>query len=247
MVFARHRYSLTAVVAVCVALSLSSCQQFFTASWGTAFVRDPSTLVGNLDADNAAELVDSAKSSPDLSLALLESMDEVIADASAAEVPALQAVAVDAAVNASGVAGAIVEQVQPVLEIVMGEDLSDPTVQEDLVNIVETALGSLDNLAAAGAGLTAVLPDPDADPTAYAAFVDAATPDQLAMAAVTLLASAAEASPLSLTDFVASIDPSSPSADVKLAVDLANSAATEYAADGGTGPLASILASLNLY
>ncbi len=241
----RKAINLASLLMLGFAASLVSCQNFFTTSLGTPFVRDSSTLVANLTVDNVADCVESAKNDQSLSLAILDSLSSLIDTASAEEVPALQSAALDAAVNASGVGTAIGEIISDstVLDIVLSGDLSDQTTQDELIGYVDDVLTGLDNLSEASSLLVDVLPDPT-DTTAYAAFVDSSTPEQLAMAAVTLLADAATSSGDDLVTFVSTLDTSD--SEIALAMDLATSAADKYAVEGGTGAFSSILSAFGL-
>ncbi|WP_304221660.1 hypothetical protein, partial [Gracilinema caldarium] len=119
----------------------------------------------------------------------------------------------------------------------------------DIIPVISDAIAGLSNLAPSATALTTILPDPS-DIEAFDAFVSQASPEELAMAAVVLLAAEAQASG-SVADYISYFDPSNPASDPAseaetLAVALAEAAATAYATSGGTGPLADILAGLNL-
>jgi hypothetical protein len=119
---------------------------------------------------------------------------------------------------------------------------SDPSA---VINLVSNAVSGLTLLAPSGSALAAVLPPPTST-AAYDAFVSQAAPEDLAMAAVTILAAQAQATG-NVTTYINNF-PASPTVGTPeaLAAALAASAKTKYAAEGGTGPLADILAALNL-
>jgi hypothetical protein len=161
-----------------LALTLS-CSDFFTTSLASWAQRDPSKLIPPVNAGNVGDLILLTESSPDQSLALLER----IAGANAANPsPELQTAAVTAATNASGIGTAILQHAGDITGI-------DATNVE---SIAVDAINSLSNAVEAGAVLESILPDP-ADPE-WGVFVAAASAEDLAMAAVVILAGRAKGS-----------------------------------------------------
>lgn len=225
---------------------LASCQQFFTTSLGEAFARDPKDLVPKVTANNAADLADSTRGDSDASLALLDDLEDVIADADPEDKAELTAVALDVASSASGLENAILQDGDELVDLLQDADLDDPAVQEQIYGIVEDSLAGLDNLSAASASLVSILTAPGA------ASVDdlaaASSAEDLAMAAIMLLSANAADDPSGVSGYIDSFDPDSGalSESESLAVTLAEAAAAKYAAEGGEGPLADLLSILNL-
>ncbi|WP_304225179.1 hypothetical protein, partial [Gracilinema caldarium] len=220
-----------------LSFSLGSCRQFFTTSLASWAARDPASLIPPVTASNIDDLLAQSANSPAQSLALLDSIADALATASASDAAVLQAAALQAASNASGVATSVLSNAGTMLETLQGSG--------DIIPVISDAITDLTNLAPSAELLAAILPAPT-DTTAFNAFVDQASPEELAMAAVVLLAAEAQASG-SVENYISTFDPSNPASEAEtLAVALAEAAATAYATSGGTGPLADILAGLNL-
>jgi hypothetical protein len=116
--------------------------------------------------------------------------------------------------------------------------------------MVVDAIDGMKNLAETSAVLGSILPDPDADPEGFQAFVDAADPNDLAMAAAVLLAAEGEKhldeSDEALSDYVDNFDASGAglSPSEKLAVKLAEGASQKT--DGLNDSMKNLLSGLNL-
>lgn len=213
-----------------------SCTQFFTTSLAPWAARDPSDLIPAVKASNVADLVAMAAGDPAMSLEVLKGIESAVAKASEADKPALQAAALEAAANASGVGPAILNTAGDVVSSLDGED------PDAVKSVIVGAVAGLGQLAQTSASLTALLPDP-ADTAAFDAFVAAASPDDLASAAVVLLAAEAKASG-DVSGYLDTFDPAAPASPAgELAVALATAAAENYT---GTGPLADLLSALGL-
>lgn len=236
----RLRWAAAAVTA----LALSSCQQFFTTSWGTPLARDPKDLIAPVTAENVEDQLEAAKNDPAVAAALLDKIADAVKDASAADKPVLQAAAVDAASSASGIGAAVLENSDALIDALNNSG--------DVLAVVDSALAGLSGAADAGATLLDVIPDPVADKDAFDAFVAAATPDQLAMAAVTLVVgeavAASAASGGTPMDYLQAIDPAAPDAGAQaVAVALAQAAVDASNAGGGDNSLlATLLSNFNL-
>ena len=218
---------------------LGSCRQFFTSSLAPWAKRDPALLIPEPTAANIQDLLALSANNPDQSLALLDKINDALATASAADQAVLQAAALSAASNASGVATSVLSNAGALLDAMEGGQ------PDDIIAVVSDAIAGLSNLESTAVILADILPDPN-DTDAFNAFVAQASPEDLAMAAIVLLAAEAQASG-GVESFIDGFDPSSPDpGPQELAVALAEAAAAAYAASGGTGQLADILASLNL-
>lgn len=220
-----------------LALIMGSCKQFFTTSLAPWAARDPAKLIPPVSTANIDELLEQSANNPDQSLALLDSINDALATASDADKAVLQAAALTAASNASGLANSLLSNAGALLDAQKSGG--------DIIAVVSDAIEDLANLASTALLLAKILPDPS-DTNAFDAFVAQASPEDLAMAAIVLLAAEAQAAG-GVEDYINNFNPDSPSSDSEaLAVALAKAAATSYAASGGTGPLADILAGLNL-
>ncbi|MDR2049883.1 MAG: hypothetical protein LBP69_10560 [Treponema sp.] len=158
-------------LAFCTAALFFSCGDFFTTSLAGWAQRDPSSLIPPVTTGNVAELLELTENNPDQSLALLKGIRDAGAN------PELQAAALQAAANASGLGAAIFRH---------ADDISNIS-ETDMKGIVIDALRGLDNVVETGSVLEEILPDPS-DTAAWNAFVDASGAEDLAMAAVVLLA-----------------------------------------------------------
>jgi len=181
--------------------------------------------------------LEQSANNPDQSLALLDSIDDALATASAEDQAVLQAAALSAASNASGVATSILSNAGDVLNAM------ESGQQDAIIAVVSDAIADLSNLDNTATVLEDILPDPGTQ--AFDDFVAQASPEDLAMAAIVLLASEAQASG-GVESYITQFPPTSPNTTETLAVELAVAAADSYAASGGTGQLADILAGLNL-
>ncbi|MFQ3547477.1 MAG: hypothetical protein SNJ56_03995 [Termitinemataceae bacterium] len=223
---------------VCTVLLLPlSCREFFTTSLAPWAARDPASLIPPVSVSNIDDLVVLTANNPDQALALLGNINNALNGASPADVPVLQAAAVEVAANASGISQAVLAQMDDLMAAMGGSG--------NVVSVISEAIGGLSNLSGSATLLEQILPDPNTD--AFNAFVAQSSPEALAMAAIVLLAAEAQASPGGVESFINGFDPSNPNSDTQtLAVALAAAAAASYAASGGTGPLADILSNLNL-
>jgi hypothetical protein len=159
----------------CSVLLFLSCSDVFTTSLAGWARRDPSSLIPSVTTGNVKELIELTENSPDQSLALLKGIRDAGAN------PELQAAALRTAANASGLGAAILRQADDINTI-------DDT---NAKGIVVDALNGLSNLAEAGTVLEDILPDPS-NTAAWDAFVDASSAEDLAMAAMVLLAGKAK-------------------------------------------------------
>ena len=216
-----------------------SCKQFFSTSLAPWAARDPASLIPSVSASNVNELIAQSANDPDLALEVLKGIQSAASAASGQDLITLQVASVSAASNASGLGTAILQNAGNIVDSLSG---SNSTA---VIDLVSNAVSGLTQLTPSGTALTAILPSPS-DATAYNAFVSQAAPEDLAMAAVTILAAQAQTSG-NVTTYINSF-PASPTVGTPeyLAAQLAGSAKTKYAAEGGTGPLADILVALNL-
>jgi hypothetical protein len=211
-----------------------SCTGFFSTSLAPWAARSADSLIPPVTVGNVGELITQSEKSPDMSLALLQKIQDAVDGADAEDASTLQAAALQTAANASSLGPVLLEQVSNISEI-----LDDPAGIE---NMVAQAINSLTHLEETSEALTAALPDP-ADSGAFDAFVAKADPDDLAAAAAVLFAAEAKDGD---ADFFTDFDPSSPgSASAELAVKLAEEAIAKYDAAGSPDhPLKSFLDSL---
>lgn len=196
-------------------------------------------MVPSVSASNVNELIDQSANDPALALEVLKGIQSAASGASGQDLLTLQVASVSAASNASGLGTAILQNAGNIVDSLSG---SNSTA---VIDLVSNAVSGLTQLAPSGSALVAILPSPS-NTTAFDAFVAQAAPEDLAMAAVTILAAQAQATG-NVTTYINTFPPSPTSGTPEdLAAQLAASAKAKYAAEGGTGPLADILSALNL-
>ena len=208
---------LLAVVVVSV-----SCTDFFSTSWASWAARDPDNLIPAVTPENVDELIAKAENNPDLSLALLKKIQSAANSASGTDKQKLQNSALEAAVNAAGLGQAVLG---------VATDLG--SLEDDSKSIVIDAINGMDNLDDAASILADILAGGFDDSTA--------DPNDMAMAAVVLLAAEAKKSPGGIDDYIDHFQDTPLNPVEQLAVDLALAAK-----DNVSGPLKDLLDSLNL-
>jgi hypothetical protein len=223
------------------AFLLCSCTQFFSSSLAPWAARKPADLVPPVTVDNVDELIEIAENDPDLSLEVLKGIGKALEDADADEKSSLQAAALQAASNASGMGAAIMHQAGNISEAMEDKD--------NVKGLVADVLGEMDNLGETSDVLSDILPEPGTPE--FNAFVEKADADDLAMAAAILLAAEAKEQ-VNSEDYFTSFDPKDPGASLNprenMAVALAKSALGkgDDPNSGLSGRLKEILEGLNL-
>lgn len=232
--------------AIPIFLLFASCQKIFTTSLGEMFARDPADLIPKVTSSNAAELAEKAKGDPDSSMEVLNGLVGVIASAPAEKKADLVALALGVSSSASGIENTILKEGDSLMNILKNDDLTNPAVKDQVYGIVSDALGGLSNLDESSTTLVKVLSAPGAPTIDQIAASSSA--EDLAKAAVLLLSANAAKASGGASGYIENFSPSSTTLtpSESLAVDLAQAAATKYKAEGGTGPLADLLGTLNL-
>jgi hypothetical protein len=234
MVFRTQRYVLPFSAALWAFFFLS-CTEFFSTSLAPWAARDPASLIPPVTADNVDDLIAQAENNPDMSLALLKKIRDARNSASGAELGKLQAAALEAAVNATGLGNSLLTAV--------GElgGLEDPDKAGELAR---NAINRMSNLAEAGELLNEILPRPGGDPAEFQAFTEHTGSEDLVMSAVVLLAAESQKHDDGYIENFDANKPLTPSE--QLPVDLAKAALEKIGEEGGQGPLGDILSGLNL-
>ncbi len=242
------RKAVLILFAAVVVTGFAACSAFFTNSLASGLARDQADLVPDVTVKNIDDLMTQAEGNSDLSLAVLDGIGDSMAGATPEEQAVLRGAAVELAVTASGVGTAVLRDSGTILETLDGGDLEDPAVKSELIAQVSSSLSGLSNLQDTSTALIAVMPSPD-DTVAFDAFVENATADDLAMAAVVLLAAESDDSEGGTEAYIDGFDSESEtlSPAEELAVALAVKAADKNETEGGTGTLNDLLEALNLY
>jgi len=217
---------------------LSSCTDFFSTSWAKWAVRDPSKLIPNVTLGNVNDLIDMAENDPGLSFEVLQKIAEAAAKASGDEKAGLQAAAVGAAVNAVGLGQTIIGVAGDLANIDTGNT-------DDAKSLAISAINNMPNLEGTGDALYNMLPSPGSDE--FDRFVENASAEDLAMAAVLLLAGDAKKNGGDSDDYENYVDGfrDDPSPQAELAIALAESIKTKPDAELPSS-IQSILDGLNL-
>jgi hypothetical protein len=245
-----HRFRSGFRLAFCLLPALLlcvSCTDFFSTSLAPWAARDPSKLVPAVTTGNVDELIALAENNPDMSLEVLKKIKNAAENASPEDKAKLQAAALEASVNASGLAQAVLNNAGEIASIENTDDAK---------KLVLDAINSMPNLEDAGALLNQIIPPP-ADPLhpeddpAFTSFTDNASVDELAMAALVLIAGEAKQTAnsggsASLEDYIDSVDPANPTVSQELAVAMALAATVAGRADELSGPMRDALGGLNL-
>ncbi|MDR1318014.1 MAG: hypothetical protein LBJ90_00185, partial [Treponema sp.] len=172
----------TPLMSLVAAFSLCSCTQFFSSSLAPWAARDPSTLIPPVTAGNVDELIKIAENNPDLSLEVLRGIDKAQRNSGGSEKAALQAAALKAASNASGMGTALMHQAGNISEIM--EETGNAK------KLVADILGDMNNLNKTSDILVNTLPAPGTPE--YDVFAGKASADDLAMTAAIMLAAEAK-------------------------------------------------------
>jgi hypothetical protein len=224
------------VISAAAAL-IFSCTDFFATSLAPWAARDPNSLIPPITAGNINDLIAGAENNPDLSLAILKKIGGALDGAGSGEVSSLQAAALKAAANASGLGPALMNKMGQISDVVENVDMAQ--------DVIIDTLNDMSNLEAAGAALAGVLPSPGTP--AFDAFVEKSSPDDLATASALLLASEAKGA-INDEDYIKNFNPADPdiSDSALLAVELAAAASQKMDEDGSDSRLKDILGGLNL-
>ena len=177
----RHIIFILPFLAIAV---LVSCTDFFSSSLASWAARDPKNLIPDVTVDNVNELVELAENDPDLSLEVLLKIEEAVEGASDEEKAALQVAAVEAAGNAVGLGQTILNSAG---EFAGLED------NDDAIDAILDAIDNMPNLEEASSALYDLLPkDPSGEE--FDNFINTASADEIALAAILLLAGEAKKS-----------------------------------------------------
>ena len=161
-----------------------SCTDFFSTSLAPWAARDPNKLIPAVTTGNVKDLITQAENDPDLSLAILKKIQSAANGASGQDLQTLQNASLEAAVNAAGLGQAVLGTASNLSKI---DFSAEETTAADVQDIILKAVGSLSNLDSTGQALLAILPDPK-DTETFNAWAENAPADDLAMAAVVLIA-----------------------------------------------------------
>jgi len=218
-------------ILIVILLLLGSCTDFFSTSWASWAARDPSKLIPKITVDNVYEIIEMAENDPDLSLEVLKKIEEAVENASDDEKGKLQTAAVEAAANAVGLGQTLIGTAGDLANL-------DAEDEEAAKKLVLDTINSMPNLEEASESLGNLLKDPTN-------FIETASADDIALAAILLLAGDAKKNGSDdmdeyIEDFI-----NDPSDQAKLALELAE--ALEDKIDDLSESLKTILEGLNLW
>jgi hypothetical protein len=217
-----------------------SCTDFFTTSLAGWAQRNPASLIRDVNTGNVDEYIRNAENNPDLSLEVLRGIQAAVEEASGADKAELQAAALRAAANATGLGSSMLNTLSDTGKITAAAD--DANAAKEL--ITNTIL-NMENLGDTGSVLMATLPDPAGDPAGFNAFLGAADANDLALAAAVLIAAEASMANGGSGSYIENFDRSGAlTPKENLAVKLAEAAVEKYKESDSGGPLKSILEGL---
>jgi hypothetical protein len=160
-------------------LTLSSCVDVFSTSWGSALKRDPDKLIPQVTASNVEDLLEASLGDTDFATTLLGKISDSVETARGDEKAALQDAGLKAAANASGLATSILDNAGTLLKGSEG-DITD--IQTTIDAILKDING--EDLQQIAADLRAILNNETIN--TYKAKTKASDED-LAVAAIVLL------------------------------------------------------------
>jgi hypothetical protein len=134
-----------ALLTILFIVALGGCEDFFSTSWGAAFARDPADMFKNVTvtAGNVDDLLEASKGNPNVAKEALKKIKGAIkGDLSAGDLK-LQAAALTAATEASGVASAIVSQAASLVHLT---DLSEEEQEAKAKEVMDSVLKKAQNL-----------------------------------------------------------------------------------------------------
>ena len=176
------KFLLISIFFVMFTVLFVSCTDFFSNSWAPWAARNPNKLIPAVNPGNVDDLVSMAENNPDLSLSLLKKIQDALdKDMSEEDKQKLRTSAVDAAVNAAGLGQAILGSIDDIGSITNADDPAKAAK-----DLLVKALDEMKNVEEAGSVLFESLPKPDTDDFVF--FTENANVDQIAMAAVVLIA-----------------------------------------------------------
>ncbi|MCL2094138.1 MAG: hypothetical protein FWH12_08095 [Treponema sp.] len=215
---------------------LSSCTDLVSTSLAPWAARDPNRLIPPVTPGNVDELLAMTENSPDMSMALLRNISSSVGSARGSDRQKLQNAAMKAAVNAVGLGQSVLQSVGQ-----LGSIGSDGEGRDLILDTINT----MPNLISAGTVLASSLPH-SSDP-GFDDFAAQADPNDLALAAVVILAGEAKKSGFTdLNDYVDHYH-LQPNENEELALALAYAAALDSRQDELNEPLRNILQGLNLH
>jgi hypothetical protein len=216
---------------------LASCTDFFSSSLAPWAARDPASLIPPVTAGNVQDLIAQAENDPNLSLTVLRRIKEAKAKASGEELSRLQASALTAAVNATGLGSSLLSKAGEITSVI-GD-------AEKAKGLVVSAINGMSNLAETSELLGDILPAPG-DDGAFQSFVDAADSESLVMSTAVLLAAESQKHG-DAEEYIENFDPQQTlTPSERLTVDLAEAAVVKIEDEGAQGPLGDVLSGLNL-
>jgi len=216
-----------------VLLFFCSCTDFFSTSWGKWAARDPSKLIPPVTIDNVYDLLDMA-TTPDLSLELLKKIGDAVEKSKGDEKAKLQAAAVEAAANSVGL-----------LQTLAGATGALTNIDEDNAkDFAIKTINGMPNLDEASDALFKLLNSGDSDD--FDNFIDNATAEEIALAAVLILAGEAKKNQDDMDKYIDEFF-DDPSPQAELALLLAESLVDKGKVEDVPGPLRDILEGLNLW
>jgi hypothetical protein len=215
-----------------------SCTEFFSTTLAPWAARDSASLIPPVTAGNVQDLIAQAENNPDLSLAILQRIKTAKETAKGEELSRLQAAALEAAVNATGLGSSLLSKAGEISNVVGDADKAK--------DLVIDAINGMSNLSEASSLLDAILPKSGDGSAAFQSFVDASSSENLAMSAAVLLAAESKKH-ASVNDYVENFDPNKTlTPGEQLTVNIANAALKKIETEGSGGPLGDILSGLNL-
>jgi hypothetical protein len=221
------------LIAGLAAGSFMSCTDFFTSTWAEWARRDATKMAPKVTAANIRDLIDQAQGNPDLSLDLLKKIEEALKDPklTPAERSILRAAALEAAVNASGIASSLLNGVGDLLAAMGSGDAGSAT------GILSTLVGGMTNLEETSSALNAIFGGMDPESDEFQGFVDESDVEGLALSSLVLIAAEANKANKDIEEYITKFNPNDPPDNLTLVVKLADATAGKMGAGSPLGGL----------
>ncbi len=220
---------------------LTSCDDFFTTSWGSWAARDMSKMDFKVSADNIDDLMDKAANNKKMQAAILDSLVDAVKKAEGEDKKKLQNAGVDLALSCTNVMDTVLNSMAELESLVDNDG--------DIGSYVAGLVDSMDNLSESTDALLEIIPLEDVD-----SFVTANNATNSFFTAILLISAVAEEQGQTTEEFFNELTGDNGSdmltalndPKVALALALADAASEKMPENSQFGMLADVMKDLNL-
>jgi hypothetical protein len=158
----------------------TSCDDFFTTSWGKWAARDMSKMDIKVSADNIDDLMDQASNDKDLQVKILDELVDASKKASGKDKQKLQDAGVDLALSSTDIVGTVMDNIG---DIESFDSMEDP---EEMKKYISGIVNNIDNLQGSTDALLQMIPNDQDSIDAFMAGKEVDT--DIALVSVLLIA-----------------------------------------------------------